>query len=155
MSDFLDVGLFHEKMGLPNTACHPPEPRPIDPAFIDFRVKFMDEEVQEFVEAANRNDHAGMLDALIDLTWVAMGTAHQLGYPWGAAWALVYQANMLKQRAPTAVHSKRNSSFDVIKPAGWQPPDIAGLLRSFGWAIAEEHDNDRDHRPVPDAADHG
>ena len=127
MSNFADVGRFHQKFGLPTSGVTVPT-SPLDPETLRFRVEFMREELNEFIEAAEAEDAAGMLDALIDLVYVAMGTAHLAGFPWEAGWALVQQANMAKVRATSASESKRGSSLDVVKPEGWTAPDIAGTI---------------------------
>jgi predicted HAD superfamily Cof-like phosphohydrolase len=78
-----------------------------------------------------------MADALIDLVYVAMGTAHLLGLPWEALWNEVQIANMRKVRAAAdASDSKRGSAFDVVKPPGWQPPNIKRILENYGWTVS-------------------
>lgn len=127
MSNFEDVGRFHRKFGLPTF--DPSRPTsPLDHETLSFRIAFMREELNEFIEAADAEDAAGMFDALIDLVYVAMGTAHLAGFPWEAGWALVQRANMAKVRATSASESKRGSSLDVVKPEGWNAPDIAGVI---------------------------
>jgi predicted HAD superfamily Cof-like phosphohydrolase len=67
-----------------------------------------------------------MADALIDLTYIAKGTALFAGIT-SAQWALIFDVvhsrNMMKMRAPSASHSKRGSALDIIKPANWSPPE--------------------------------
>lgn len=154
-TNFDDVGDFHEKFDLDNTTHHDIGPRTeLDKSILPFRVNFMVEELMEFVEAIGASydpitgevkfhgapiDHAKAFDALIDLVYVAMGTAHFLGYPWQMGWRLVQRANMAKVRAQKdASDSKRNSSFDVVKPPGWTPPDLSRLLSRMGFNILEE-----------------
>lgn len=149
-TNFDDVGNFHEKFGLDNTTHQDIGPRTqLDPELLSFRIKFMVEELMEFVEAIGASydpitgkvefhgdpiDHALAFDALIDLVYVAFGTAHFMGYPWQLGWRLVQRANMAKVRAKKdASDSKRGSSFDVVKPPGWTPPDIGRLLRQVGF----------------------
>jgi predicted HAD superfamily Cof-like phosphohydrolase len=96
----------------------------------------MQEELDEFIDAINRMDHADAFDALIDLVYVAMGTAHLFGYPWQDGWDEVQRANMTKQRAATADQSKRASTWDVVKPPDWTPPDIAGVLKEAGFDVS-------------------
>lgn len=134
MSNFRDVGIFHQRFGLHNVhLLGGAGPVEITPDLLEFRIGFMQEELQEFIDASETMDHAGMADALIDLVYVALGTAHLFGYPWETLWNEVQRANMTKVRAPDAESSKRNSEFDVIKPDGWTPPDIQGILERFGW----------------------
>ena len=128
MSNFSDVGWFHKKFDLPVSYG---APRNVDKDLLEFRTKFMQEELDEFAAAKTAADQ---FDALLDLVYVAMGTAHIMGFPWEAGWARVQQANMAKVRASAdASDSKRGSSWDVVKPEGWRAPDIAGLLDAFGW----------------------
>ena len=49
-----------------------------------------------FTVMAHECDH---YDALIDLTYVAMGTAYMMGLPWQDLWDEVQRANMSKVRA--------------------------------------------------------
>lgn len=151
--NFEDVGRFHTKFGLPVSF---EEPQDIDPEVLLFRARFLQEELHEFMDAAGMVwagdgsdtivyaepgeevdlDHVQLFDALLDLVYVAMGTAHMLGYPWEAGWNRVQNANMQKVRArKDGSDSKRGSSFDVVKPEGWRPPDIEGLLQAYGWDI--------------------
>lgn len=158
-SNFGDVGRFHTKFGLPvseNLQKHVPQ------TLLEFRLKFLLEEVLEFAEAVGYRflyvrelnqpdrweverfsenvDHAKAFDALLDEVYVALGTAHLFGYPWQHGWERVQEANMAKVRASKdGSDSKRGSSFDVIKPPGWTAPDIAGLLVECGWDIEEEN----------------
>ena len=79
-------------------------------------------------------DDAQAFDALLDLNYVSHGTAHLLGYPWQIGWNAVQSANMAKERAASdGSNSKRGSSFDVVKPAGWTPPNIQKILDDHGW----------------------
>ena len=131
--DFRDVGVFHQKFGLDNVIFNPIGPREVPADLMEFRLKFLKEELKEFEEGLAENDEAKMADALIDLVYVALGTAHIKGYPWTQLWAEVQGANMAKERAVRSDQSARGSTWDVIKPAGWRPPDIKGILKKFGW----------------------
>ena len=95
-----------------------------------FRVEFLKEELQEFVDAARVGDRVKALDALVDLVYVALGTSLFMGvhaHQWDEAFDVVHQANMTKIRTPRPDDSKRGSGFDVIKPEGFVPPE--GLIR--------------------------
>jgi len=137
-SNFRDVGKFHEKFDLPRSHYDYKEDRMAEPIRIhadlfDFRVDFLQEELQEYIVAWSNNDLPGMADALIDLVYVAMGTAHLHQFDWDQLWTTVQRANMTKMRATSEDQSKRGSTFDVVKPKGWTPPDIKGVLRRQGW----------------------
>lgn len=132
MTNFEDVSRFHEKFELPVANG---EIRQLPQDLLDFRVRFLKEELAEFVSAmpswTTPADHAKMFDALLDLVYVALGTAHLLGYPWEQGWNLVQAANMAKVRALRPEDSKRGSAWDVVKPPGWTAPDIEGLLANI------------------------
>lgn len=132
---FWDVGRFHEKFGLRSGNGLDVGPVEIDDELMEFRKGFLKEELQEFIDASETMDHAGMADALVDLVYVALGTAHMFGYPWKSLWDDVQRANMTKERATEATQSARGTTYDVIKPEGWQPPRTADILREVGFEL--------------------
>lgn len=129
MSFFTDVGEFHRAFDLPHSADGKP-PTALTSDDLAFRIAFMMEELTEFTRAASQHDLAGMLDALVDLVYVACGTAHLKRLPFDEAWAAVHAANMRKVRAESAddPRSKRGHSLDVVKPIGWVAPDIEEII---------------------------
>ena len=116
-----DILAFHEKFKL----------EPLDkPGFLSeeqmqFRTNFLYEELEEFVLATKDGDLTKAFDALIDLQYVLLGTAHLMGLPFDEGWDIVQAANMKKVRAVRPEDSKRGSGFDVVKPEGWVAPDAA------------------------------
>ena len=124
LSNYEEVAAFHEKYGL----TYDGKPRLLDEDTVKFRLKFLEEELMEFRVSALNDDLPGMADALIDLVYVAMGTAYMMGLPWQPLWNEVQRANMTKVRASSQGQSKRGSALDVIKPEGWRGPDIEGVL---------------------------
>lgn len=119
-SDIID---FHTKFGMPF-----PELPHLLPADVQaFRKKFMDEELAEFQLAWLDRDLVKASDALVDLTYVVLGTAYMMGLPFNDLWDLVHAANMRKQRASSAEESAastgRGHRLDVVKPPGWQSPE--------------------------------
>lgn len=125
-----DVAIFHERFGFDNTIFGSPGPRKWDPELLKFRINFMYEELKEFIAGAEDQDHAQMADALIDLVYVALGTAHVLGYPWQALWEDVQRANMAKVKGVT---KRGNETHDVTKPEGWEPPRTREILKRYGF----------------------
>lgn len=106
-----------------------------DQAAADFRLKFLREEVAELQEALERSDEVAAFDALLDLAYVTYGTALFLGVDprqWVAGMTAVHMANMAKVRAKRISDSKRGSTFDVVKPAGWVGPENS-LRRILSW----------------------
>ena len=119
-----DILEFHRKFELNYTGF--PRPLPVD--ISKFRKGFMKEELDEYIEASKKLDMEGMLDGLVDLIYVAAGTAHLHGFDLKEAWRRVHEANMKKVRATKEEQSKRNSTQDVIKPDGWVAPDLLDLV---------------------------
>lgn len=128
-TNFADVHQFHTHFGLPA----PKLPEQLEHSVFRFRHDFMEEELEEFRAAYRDGDLAKQADALIDLVYVAMGTAVMMGIPWQLLWDEVQRKNMEKIRvnAETLAGSTRQHPFDIVKPEGWTPPDIEGLLSQF------------------------
>lgn len=125
MTNFVkDIADFHEKFGLQYYG--PPRQLPVDLA--QFRYNFMREELFEYVDARDHDDKAKQLDALVDLLYVAFGTAHLHGFDIQTAWSRVHAANMKKIRALREEDSKRGSTYDVVKPPGWIAPKLDDLV---------------------------
>ena len=138
MTNFTDVGEFHKKFDLPvyEGADAIPVERWRDTGLMDYRVKFLQEELDEFILGLADGDIAQMADALVDLVYVAQGTAHMLHLPWEVLWDDVQRANMAKERAAKdGSDSKRGSAWDVVKPEGWTPPSTEAILRNHGFDI--------------------
>jgi len=93
------------------------------------RFEFLHEELQEFIDGCMAQDLTEQADALVDLVYVALGTAHMLGLPWEALWDDVQRANMEKQVGV----GKRGFTVDAIKPEGWVPPKTMEILKAHGY----------------------
>ncbi len=124
-SDSDDVREFHEKFELGIGK----EPTLPESSWLLGRVEMFLEEIMETCRAARNNDLAGVADGLVDLAYFVHGTAIHLGIPWDEVWAEVHSANMRKVAQPSSEEGRRKNKLDVIKPEGWQPPDVAGILR--------------------------
>jgi predicted HAD superfamily Cof-like phosphohydrolase len=132
-----DIISFHHKFGL----VYDGPPRILPDDLRKFRVKFMQEELDEynkadcssievdgeFIELTPQEQREAELDALVDLVYVALGTAYLQGFNFAEAWRRVHTANMAKVRAERPEDSKRGSGFDVIKPEGWTAPNHSDL----------------------------
>ena len=108
------VRLFHEKFGAP----HPDAPTLLTPQRAKARADWMQEEIEEFLQATALVDQA---DAMIDLIYFALGTLVEMGVPPDELFAVVQKANMDKLWPDGKVHRREDGK--VIKPAGWQPPE--------------------------------
>lgn len=89
------------------------------------RMSLLTEEYEEYLEAEKDNDIVEIADALADIIYIACGTAVSYGIPLDKVFAEVHRSNMTK-----LVDGKvlRREDGKVIKPTGWTPPDIAGVL---------------------------
>jgi predicted HAD superfamily Cof-like phosphohydrolase len=119
------VRAFHEKFDL-NVGDN--ESQLLNDNDFEFRHDFLQEELNEFHLAQENGDLVGCFDALLDLVYVAHGTALMMNISpkqWNAGMAVVQSANMSKVRAADASESKRGSSLDVIKPKDWTGPEPA------------------------------
>lgn len=97
-------------------------------AFIQFRIKFLQEELDEMIVSDNGDD---TVDALIDLCVVAIGTLDALDVDAYTAWDRVLEANMAKEVGIKASRPNPLGLPDLIKPDGWTAPshaDNVGLL---------------------------
>lgn len=122
MNYFTDVQDFFDKFDLTYEGL----PRSLPHDVWKFRIKLMTEELFEYATAENNFEE---LDALVDLVYVAIGTACEHGFDFDEAWRRVHAANMRKVRArPDGSDSKRGSGHDVVKPAGWRPADLSDLV---------------------------
>lgn len=129
MSMFDDVGEFHEKMNLPTSSIR--EPQFVSEGEFNFRTAFLFEEKRELIEGFAERDLAKVADALADLVWVALGTAHYFGIPFNEVWEEVRRANMAKRpwQEGDPLKPRNVVGLEVVKPLGWRPPDIDACLQ--------------------------
>ena len=115
-----DIAMMHEKYGV-----HPVVAK-MDAdtlkKFLEFRVRFLEEELTELKTATNADD---VVDALIDLCVVAIGTLDGFGVDSHKAWDAVLVANMNKEVGVKESRPNPLGLPDLIKPAGWVAPSHA------------------------------
>lgn len=88
--------------------------------FLQFRIRFLKEELQEMVDGHDNPED--VVDALIDLIVVAIGTLDAFQVNAHKAWDEVLRANMSKK---VGVNGKRSGIIkfpDLIKGEDWVPP---------------------------------
>jgi len=121
-TDFVnDIREFQARFGVES------EPDPTFPPADKsaFRFEHLAEELHELGVAIDQCDLDGIADALVDLTYIAIGAALEWGINFEACWEEVHRANMSKVRASAdGSDSKRGSSLDIVKPEGWTEPNI-------------------------------
>ena len=125
MTDILkDIDNFHKKYGFEKNE---KVDIPKNNELINFRTAFLMEELAEYTNAITKKDAAGALDALVDIVYIALGTAWLFNLPFEKAWNEVQKANMSKIRAKDKT-GKRGTKFDVIKPKDWKAPNIEKII---------------------------
>ena len=103
-------------------------------SFLKFRVDFLQEELDELKNASKENlpiDSPEVVDALIDLCVVAIGTLDAFDVDAYKAWDVVHKANMNKEVGIKESRPNPLGLPDLIKPEGWVAPthdDNTGLL---------------------------
>lgn len=94
--------------------------------FLQFRLDFLKEELNETCNAFDNKDSEEIVDGLIDLCVVAIGTLDAFGVDAYKAWDEIHNANMAKE--PGIKESRPNPLGlpDLIKPEGWTGPSHEG-----------------------------
>jgi predicted HAD superfamily Cof-like phosphohydrolase len=85
------------------------------------------EEYKELRDAVKAKDEVEILDALIDLMGVTVGTAHAMGYDAEGAWNEVMKTNFAKIDPETGTVRRREDG-KILKPEGWKAPELAPFL---------------------------
>lgn len=100
-------------------------------AFLDFRVDFLREELEETEAALVNMDAEEIVDGLIDLCVVAIGTLDAFGVDPYKAWDEVLQANMAKEVGEKPSRPNPLGVPDLVKPEGWTGPSHEGNHGKF------------------------
>lgn len=109
---------FHKKMGL--TIGDPRCPNIQQEQ--EFRLELIEEELDELYEALDENNTVKAADALGDLIYVIAGAAVTWGIDIASIFDEVHRSNMTKSPEGKRADGK------VMKPPGYSPPDIQGVL---------------------------
>ena len=116
-----DINEMHEHYGVPQVV------KTMSPEklkqFLKFRINFIREELNELETAETAED---VVDALIDLCVVAIGTLDSFEVDVNEAWNQVLIANMNKKTGMNASRPNPMGLPDLIKPEGWKAPSHKG-----------------------------
>jgi len=134
-----DIAFMHKKYGVGKWVA---TASPYDlKKFIDFRLDFIEEEFEETQKAHFEEDAEELVDGLIDICVVAIGTLEAMGVDANKAWNQVFYANMLKQVGVKPERPNPLGLPDLIKPADWKAPSHQGnhgiIANSFSDKIKE------------------
>lgn len=91
--------------------------------FLEFRINFLQEELDEMKTAKTAED---VVDALIDICVVAIGTLDAYDVDSHKAWDEVLDANMKKEPGIKPNRPNPLGLPDLMKPEGWVGPDHSG-----------------------------
>lgn len=113
---------FHEAVGAytGTTLAVPPE------GVCQLRFDLIREEASEVLDAIATADLPGVAKELADLVVVTVGCALAYGVDLDAVFEEVHRTNMAKVGGPVRADGK------VLKPPGWSPPDVPGVLAKQG-----------------------
>ena len=92
-------------------------------AFLEFRIDFLKEELEETESALVNMDAEEIVDGLIDLCVVAIGTLDAFGVDAHKAWDEILKANLAKEPGVKPERPNPLGLPDLIKPEGWEGPD--------------------------------
>lgn len=122
-----DIAEMHRKYGVKEAVANFDKEK--FQKFLEFRVNFLQEELDELKAARNADD---VVDALIDLCVVAIGTLDAYNVNSYMAWDKVHAANMAKEVGIKASRPNPLGLPDLVKPDGWEAPehfDNVGLFK--------------------------
>ena len=94
--------------------------------FLNFRADFLQEELDETKRAIMAGDAEEIVDGLIDLCVVAIGTLDAFNIDGNKAWDEVLKANMQKEVGVKESRPNPLGLPDLIKPEGWEAPSHKG-----------------------------
>jgi len=126
-----DIHDMHSKYGVHEWVANNPEKLK---EFLNFRLKFIYEEANETSIAVDGLDAEEIVDGLIDICVVAIGTLDAFGVDAHKAWLEVHKANMAKEVGEKASRPNPLGLPDLVKPAGWVAPnheDNHGILNDL------------------------
>lgn len=114
-----DIAEMHNKYGVKEWVNNNPDKLE---QLLHFRISFLKEEYEETFKAAGEKDPEEIVDGLIDLCVVAIGTLDAFGIDSEKAWNAVLKANMAKEVGVKETRPNPLGLPDLIKPKGWTAP---------------------------------
>jgi predicted HAD superfamily Cof-like phosphohydrolase len=118
-----DIKDMHHKYGVHEWVKNNPEKLE---QLLHFRVSFLKEEFDETFKAVGEKDAEEIVDGLIDLCVVAIGTLDLMGVDAHEAWHEVNKANMAKKVGVKESRPNPLGLPDLVKPEGWKAPSHLG-----------------------------
>lgn len=111
-----EVREFHKAFNHPIK--HRPTPATLDRANV--RMSWIEEEIDEFIQAVEDKDIVEQADAMIDVIYFAIGTLVEIGVEPQSLFEIVQKANMSKLWDDGKPHYKNDGK--IMKPPSWIDP---------------------------------
>lgn len=128
-----DIRQMHDKFQ--HTEAIEKLPKELLLEFLRFRIKFLEEEMAELKSGTSPED---VVDALIDLCVVAIGTMDLLKIDSQKAWDEVLKANFKKQSGKNDTRPSKFDLPDLVKPSDWVAPNHSNNVGSLSAAFIQE-----------------
>lgn len=106
--------------------------------FLEFRLAFLQEELDETKDAMHNADPQEIVDGLIDLCVIAIGTLDAFNCDADGAWDEVLRANLQKEVGVKASRPNPLGLPDLVKPDDWEGPDHDGRVGYLDLLFEEE-----------------
>ena len=119
-----DMNAFHEYYGIHDAVDKMDDEKLKQ--FLIFRLAFLKEELDETFDAFGKKDPEEIVDGLIDLCVIAIGTLDLFKVDAQKAWTEVLRANLSKEVGEKPERPNPLGLPDLIKPAGWKAPNHGG-----------------------------
>jgi len=126
-----DIAEMHDKFGVHDWIEKNKDDSELMKKFLQFRVRFLREELEETAKAVDFEDEKEIVDGLIDLCVVAIGTLDAFDVDSHKAWDEVHDKNMQKEPGVKPGRPNPLGLPDLIKPAGWEGPNHEGNTGHF------------------------
>ena len=119
-----DINKMHTKYGVHEWVKTAPQEHLKE--FLKFRLDFINEELQESLKAFDEKDPEEIVDGLLDICVVAIGTLDAFKIDGHKGWDKILEANMAKEVGVKEGRPNPLGLPDLIKPEGWQAPSHEG-----------------------------
>jgi len=118
-----DISFMHRKYGVHKWIHENKDNKELLMKFLEFRLGFIQEELDETRAAAIVDkDPEEIVDGLIDIIVVALGTLDAFNVDTYRAWDEVLRANLDKEVGVKETRPNPLGLPDLIKPEGWEAP---------------------------------
>lgn len=121
-----DIADMHEHFGVHDWLEKNKDDKELMKTFLEFRIKFLEEELRETKNASIQMDPEEIVDGLIDLCVVAIGTLDAFGIDAHKAWNEVFRANISKKPGVKETRPNPLGLPDLVKGPEWQAPSHQG-----------------------------